>query len=358
MNTKKRTFLILTPGFAANESDTTCLPFLQTFLKGVKGNYPELHIIVLAFQYPYRRDLDLWNGIEVFSFNGRNRRKLFKLLLWKRILNKLEKLNHETNIVGLLSIWCHECAFIGKKFSNKHRLKHYCWIWGQDAKKENKFVKRIRPKGDEIVALSDFLQSEFEKNFSIKPTHVILPAIDENWFDETNFKKDIDIIGVGSLIPLKRYDIFLKVTADLKQMFPELKVVLCGKGPEEKELKNLSEKLHLTGVLHFTGELPYPEVLQYMQRSKILLHTSSYEGFSGVCQEALFAGAHVVSFCRAMNKPIDHWHIVNDMDGMKAKATELLLSSQESFNSIEINCISETVASIMKLFDYKEAITS
>ena len=49
-----------------------------------------------------------------------------------------------------------------------------------------------------------------------------------------------------------------------------------------------------------------------MQRTKIFLHTSSYEGFSGACLEALYAGAHVISFCEPMKQKIDHWHIVKD----------------------------------------------
>jgi hypothetical protein len=61
-----------------------------------------------------------------------------------------------------------------------------------------------------------------------------------------------------------------------------------------------------------------------MQRSKILLHPSSYEGLGMVCLEALYTGAHVISFCQPFKQPIPHWHIVKDEAEMTEKALQLL----------------------------------
>ena len=224
MRSEKKTLIVLTPGFAKDELDSTCLPFLQRFLKNLKEIYPELNIIVLAFQYPYRKCSYKWNGIEIISFAGRNRRKLYKLLLWSRILNKLKKINRDHSIVGLLSLWCNECAWVGKRFSKKNNLKHYCWIWGQDARRGNKYVKRIHPSENELIALSDFLQTEFEKNFLVKPAYVIPPGIDATAFVSKNLKRDIDVLGAGSLIPLKQYDQFLYVLSELKKKFPDMPI--------------------------------------------------------------------------------------------------------------------------------------
>jgi len=48
----------------------------------------------------------------------------------------------------LLSFWYGECALVGKKFADKYSIKHYCWMWGQDAKKENKYVGQLHLKED------------------------------------------------------------------------------------------------------------------------------------------------------------------------------------------------------------------
>jgi hypothetical protein len=92
-------------------------------------------------------------------------------------------------ITGLLSFWCNECAWIGKHFGDKHGIKHYCWVLGQDAKKENKYPRRLRPGPEELVALSDFLQDEFERNHAIRPLHMIPPGIDKSSFSHFLLKK-------------------------------------------------------------------------------------------------------------------------------------------------------------------------
>ena len=73
-----------------------------------------------------------------------------------------------------------------------------------------------------------------------------------------------------------------------------------------------------------TGELPYPDTLQLMQRAKVFLHPSSYEGFSGVCLEALYAAAHVISFCKPMKQDIAQWHIVQSREEMFEKTVSIL----------------------------------
>jgi glycosyltransferase involved in cell wall biosynthesis len=94
-----------------------------------------------------------------------------------------------------------------------------------------------------------------------------------------------------------------------------------------------------------------------MQRSKIFLHPSSYEGFSGVCQEALYAGAHVISFCKAMNHEIEHWHIVKDKEEMTEKAGMILRSGSAGFDPVLTYDINDSVNAVMNLFGYNEVIT-
>ncbi|HVT84724.1 MAG TPA: glycosyltransferase family 4 protein [Chitinophagaceae bacterium] len=350
MRSEEKTLIILTPGFPVDESDSTCLPFLQTFLKSLKNNYPGLDIIVITFHYPSFKGVYEWNGIQIISFNGKNRRMFFKLILWNKIWKKLQQLHKANNIIGVLSLWCNECAFIGKRFSKKNKLKHYCWLWGQDARPGNKYVKRIHPSENELIALSDFLQLEFEKNYSIRPGHVIPPGIDYSLFPEDKSDRTIDILGAGSLIPLKQYDLFLEIIFELKKTLPNIRAALCGKGPEEKALKRRCEQYGLKENVLFTGELPYREVLELMSKSKILLHPSSYEGFGCVCGEALGAGAHVISFCKVMNKKIKQWHIAKDKEEMISKAIEILNLAPPEFISIPDYPIAETSKRVMALF--------
>ena len=98
------------------------------------------------------------------------------------------------------------------------------------------------------------------------------------------------------------------------------------------------------------GELPHEQVLALMQRSKILLHTSSYEGFGCVCAEALYARANVMSFCRPMKAEIEQWHIVTDRNEMKEKALDLLLNPSTQYKSIKVYNIDEVAEKFRQLF--------
>lgn len=345
-----KTLIILSPGFAANESDSTCLPAQQSFVKSLNKIYPNLKIIILALEYPFTKSEYLWCSNSVISFAGRNRRKLFRLMMWRRIWRKLKKLNQQENIIGLLSFWCTETALIGKLFAKKFKLKHYCWVLGQDARKGNKMLKYINPKSEELIAMSDFLAAEFFSNYKIHPQYIIPNGINSELFSKNNFEKDIDISGVGSLIPLKRYDIFINMINQINESYPSIKAVLCGKGNEEKKLKLQTKKFNLQNSITLTGEIPHAEVLKIMQRTKIFLHTSSYEGFSGACLEALYAGAHVISFCEPMKRKIDHWHIVKDEKEMFDKTIELLNNHSTDFTPVLPFTMDNTAKEMMSLF--------
>jgi glycosyltransferase involved in cell wall biosynthesis len=347
----KKTFVILTPGFPGSETDTTCLPFQQNFVKALKKIHKDLNIVVLSFQYPYHKIPYNWFNVPVIPFNGRNKGGLARLLLRKKINLTLKKMHAENKIFGLLSFWYNECGFIGKKFGEKYGIKHYCWVLGQDAKKENKCPQHIPLRADELIALSDFLQNEFSKNHNVKPEFVIPPGIDERLFDDPLKEKDIDLFGAGSLISLKQYDIFLEVVSKIKKATSRIKVMLAGDGPEKEKLESLIKDLKLENNVTLTGELPHQEALKLMQRTKVFLHPSSYEGFSGACLEALYAGCHVISFSKPMKTDIINWNIATNKEKMTEKALNILKDPKAEYKIICPYPINDTANAIMKLFD-------
>jgi glycosyltransferase involved in cell wall biosynthesis len=350
--TPKNTLIILSPGFAANEEDTTRLPPQQVFVKALNRNFPSLQIIILAFQYPRFKKQYKWFGNDVISFNGADKRRFFRVLLWIRVHNVLKKLHRQNNITGLLSFWCTECALVGRRFTEKHKLKMVCWILGQDAKKNNIYIRLIKPAPHELIALSDLVAEVFFKNHGIKPAYVITNGIDVNMFSKCEQPRTIDIMGAGSLIPIKRYDIFIEVVAAIKKVFPFVSSILCGSGPEENTLKEITHQRNLEKNITYAGKKPHTQVLALMQQSKIFLHPSSYEGFGVVCLEALYAGAHVISFCKPMIKNIDHWHIVESKEEMVKKTLEILCDRQAEYEPVLVSSIDESAKAVMRIFNY------
>jgi glycosyltransferase involved in cell wall biosynthesis len=350
MKDMQPTFIVISPGFAINEEDSTCLPLQQNLIKAINKNFPSIKIIIVAFQYPLIRSEYEWYGNKVISFGSRTRGKLHTLLLWSKVWLRLKKLNKENNVKGLLSFWAGECALIGNRFGKYHNIKHRCWILGQDAKKENHHIKRMKPDPEELIALSDFIASEFYKNHGILPAHIITPGIEPSQFRHDNPERNIDVLGVGSLISLKQYEVFIRIILVLKEKFPSIHAVISGKGPEEENLKEQIKLYKLENNIALIGEIPYTEVLAIMQRTKIFLHPSTYEGFGVVCIEALYAGAHVISFSKPMNIEIEQWHIVDNETEMLARAIEILKNSHIEYRSVLFSSMDDCAKKMVKLF--------
>lgn len=357
MSSKVKTIVILTPGFPANEADSTCIPPQQIFVKALKAEYPELNIIILAFQYPFFSGEYEWHNMKVISFGGENKGRLFRLFTGPRVSRTLSQLKKEHQQIGLLSFWLGKCSSVASRFAKKHDLTHYSWILGQDAKAGNKYVSKIKPAGESLIALSDFIAEEFHKNYRIKPSHLIPVGIDTSLFGTLPAKREIDILGAGNLIPLKQYHIFLEIVHSLRIAKPDIKAVICGDGPGMKRLKEMIQQLKLQDNVCLKGVLPHAEVLLLMQQSRVFMHTSNYEGFGAVCLEALYAGAQVASFVQPMKSPLQNWHIAAG-SSTKQKQEEMirivkaLLSAPEtSAQSVLPFRIEDNVRKMMQLFD-------
>jgi glycosyltransferase involved in cell wall biosynthesis len=349
MNSRK-TLVVLSPGFPANEEDCTCLPAQQSFLKSLKEISPELQIIVISFQYPYTSRAYRWYGIDVIPLDGRNKGKFHRLGVWAEAWKQLRQIRRTEQIQGIFSFWCTETALIGKWFGKHYRIKHVCWISGQDAKKTNIFVKYIRPRAEELAVMSDFLETEFMNNHRVQPAFIVPPGIEPSLFESLPDKRDIDLLGCGSLIPLKRYDLFIQIVHALKAEFPEIRAVICGKGPEKEKLQALITDRGLNENIFLTGEQPHREVLNLMQRSKVFLHPSEYEGFGVVCIEALYAGAKVVSLVRPMKNDVENWHTVLSEGEMMSRIKNLLTEQGALPKRVTFRTMTETAKNLQQLF--------
>jgi glycosyltransferase involved in cell wall biosynthesis len=350
MSSKQKTIVILTPGFPANEADSTCLPAQQNLVRAINKNYPGIKLIVLSFQYPFTKTVYQWHGNTVIALGGRNKGKIMRLLLWQQAGQQLKKINKKNSITGLLSFWCDECAFVADRFAKKYRIAHYCWLLGQDVKKDNRYIKLIGRGKNIFIALSDFVSETLYNNYKIQTVQTIPLGIAADEFAPVTANRDIDILAAGSLIPLKQYTLFIKIIAALTIHFPNIKAMLCGGGPQLAELEAMISELRLTENIKLTGELPHKELLATMQRSKVFLHPSLYEGLGMVCLEALYAGCRVISFVQPVKTEITNWYIVQNEEAMIKKTAALLDDTNAGFHSIMPYAIEESAAAVIKLF--------
>lgn len=351
MNPKQEALVILTPGFPSSMDDSTCLPMQQDFVRTFRKLRPNSRIIVLTLQYPYHTTPYEWCGSEVVPFNGRNRGGFTRLTLRMQVTRTLKKIQSKYRISALFSFWYGECAWIGNRYAKENKLKHFCWILGQDARKENPYPRRSTLPATQLLAVSEFIQDEFEHSHGLRPRHVLHPGIAEDLHPGKEVSRDIDLLAVGSLIPLKQFEIFLEVVRSVNDVHPQVKAVLAGGGPEMKQLIARADSLGISGKLEILEEQPYPSILQLMQRAKILVHPSSYEGFSGVCLEALYSGCRVISFCQPTRSSIRNWEIAADTKDMIRRSQAILEDRAIVFAPVTDFTMSSTVSNFIALLE-------
>ncbi len=341
--------VLLTPGFAMNEDDTTCIPTLQAYVESFISIHPEIKLSIITFQYPFFYKKYTWKSVEVYSCGGKNRKLPFKLIIWNRALKFFKQINKSCKVDSIHSFWLFDCALIGNRLAKKTRLPHTITLMGQDAKPDNKYLRWIDLSKCTTVCLSENHKAIFEKTSGISTSKIIPWGVNPADFQfSLNQSREIDIIGIGSFIELKNYILFIKIIEELKHSKEDIQVLLIGGGVQHEMLQHEIIKSGLRDNIRIMGQLPRPEVLKWMGKSKILLHTSVYESQGYVFFEAMQLGLKIVSFNIGSAKAYRNWFVANNKDEMK----EALLRFLSASTDVEIEqppLINETVQEYYKL---------
>ena len=319
--------LFLTPGFPKNEKDTTCLPYFQNYLLHFIKYRPNTELTIISFQYPFLKKEYQWNGIRVIALGGSNKKYGYKILLWRRALKIIRHIHQKLAIRLIHSLWLKECALIGNYIAKQLKVGHICTAMGTEViKSQNHFLKILNPNQMTIVAVSNFQKAHLQKSFPqikikcipwgiARPPHLKLKPYN---------KRQIDILGVGSLIELKNYLNFIHIIQQLLEEKPNLVVRIIGDGVQRGLLEREIKRKKLEKTIKLIGQMDNSEVWKYMQNSKVFLHTSTFESQGYVFLEALLNGMKIVSRKVGIAEKSDYWGIGNDMVSLSSKVSQAL----------------------------------
>jgi glycosyltransferase involved in cell wall biosynthesis len=348
MNSAKH-ILFLVPGFPADENDFNCIPPLQEFLLNFKSAYSSARISVIAFQYPYHNKQYLWNSINIFPTAGKNK-VYMKPLTWLRAIKAAKNLNKENRIDVIHSLWLGECAMIGSLLAKKFNCEHICTLMGQDVKSNNRYLRWSKNTRIKMIALSQNQTNQFFQLTNRKVDDIIHWGIDDQKFPNT--EREIDLLGVGSIIPIKNYSLFIRLIAELKLIYPNLKCKLVGTGPELAALKNMANEKGVRENIEFTGLLSRQEIFKLMQKSKIFVHPSKFEGSGFVFAEALVNGMNIVSFNVGYAQEHPKWFIAKDEKEF-IQLTKNLFNKSLDYNPVNPFPLVETVERYAVIYGVK-----
>jgi glycosyltransferase involved in cell wall biosynthesis len=101
------------------------------------------------------------------------------------------------------------------------------------------------------------------------------------------------IVGVGSLIPVKRWDRLLRAAVELKRSGVDCLIQIAGDGRLRGLLEQQARELGVTDYIEFMG---YTENIPgLLANARFLVHTADSEGCPNVVMEAMACGRAVVA---------------------------------------------------------------
>jgi glycosyltransferase involved in cell wall biosynthesis len=187
-------------------------------------------------------------------------------------------------------------VLVGKKFLRKAVVvKYACSGLTSDIKQLKRFplggqqLKYLTENMDRLVTVNLEGKSEFkavgypESRILYVPNGVAVPL--EN---KKNYSRVANVLTIGRLDKQKGIDVLLKVWAMVVAKEKTLKLIILGSGPQEIELKRLSESLEVGHSVQFRGVVHNVE--ENLRDSDLFILPSRAEGLSNALLEAMSHG--------------------------------------------------------------------
>jgi len=341
--------VIITPGFPKDESDNNCIPPLQDFVK-LLSTKKEIKVSVIALQYPQRKSYYNWYKANVYSLGGNDAKFPKRFLIWRRVISLLKKINAGNHVDVIHSFWLSECTLIGNYISSRYGIKHINTVMGKEANRSNRYIRFINFNKLKLIALSESQADSIKKAAGRNADKIIPWGLDENSLPAFESReRKINILGVGSLNPIKNFSTFIDIIYKLKEFKPDINCVIIGDGPLKKKLKHQIKNLRLESNITLTGSLPREKVFEFMIQAKILLHTSTFESFGMVFIEALYYGLYIVSKPVGVAEPSDRWKVCDSDDDFITAINHILQNPQNN-ERLLTHSMEETVDSYLEIY--------
>lgn len=217
----------------------------------------------------------------------------------KKILNK----NYDVEIAfkdGFTALF----TIFGNSKAKIHWL-HYEYKKTNPNAKYDKLFKRILPKFDKIIAVSEGVEQAFNKIYHLENKTSIIPNLvntdkiikkSKEKSDVILSKSAINFVSVGRLNKSKGYDRLIEAIHHLKQkkILPDKFLLRIYGGGEEKEtLSDLIRKYKLDKYIYLMGQVDNP--YKYIKSNDMFVLSSNFESFGLVIVEAMILGVPVLA---------------------------------------------------------------
>ena len=259
---------------------------------------------------------------------------------------------------------------------NGTEKKRVCWLHSEITKlnkyeKRKKFLRENLNKCDKVVCICEDMKngvikeiSELEEKLEViyNPFDIEKIKIKSNDYseikaEEKKLLEDNYIIMVSRLDNIQKdFDAIIKAFKIVTQKRKDIKLYLLGDGPDREKIENMIKDENLQEYIKLLGVKKNP--YSWIKGSKLLVHSSRYEGFGLVLVEALILGKVVISSnCKVGPREIldnGKYGSLVEVGDYNSMAQEILELLQE--NSIKRERYLTNINESIERFDKKNII--
>ena len=163
----------------------------------------------------------------------------------------------------------------------------------------NTLESRVAPllyRRSRMITLSPSSKAEMlELGFRDDRVEVIPPGVDARFSPGGERAAQPLIVGVGRLVPVKRFDRLIRAVVDARRRAPDLQLLLVGTGPERTALDALIGDLGATEAIRFAGRVSDDELVDIYRSAWAVASSSVREGWGMTLTEAAACGTPAVA---------------------------------------------------------------
>jgi glycosyltransferase involved in cell wall biosynthesis len=209
---------------------------------------------------------------------------------------------------GLVEIWNGMPFFSplwarGARIVFLHHLHAEMWdmTLPPDLARVGRFIEaRLAPplyRGTSIVTLSESSKRELvhDMRFDADRVQVVHPGVDATFSPGTAKADRPLVLGVGRLVPVKRFQLLIDALAELRLRVPGLEAVIVGEGYEREALEALVRERGAEEWISLPGRVSDDELIDLYRRSWVVASTSAREGWGMTLTEAAACGTPAVA---------------------------------------------------------------
>ncbi len=164
-----------------------------------------------------------------------------------------------------------------------------------------KWLRRVLPEADAIVAVTSSLKERIEKFPGVQPGRVfIVPnGIDCSfWNTDPNFMPELrgpTVVTVGQLRHVKGQDVLLESWTRVLESHPDARLSIVGDGPDRADLERRAAELHIERSVRFEGQLEPKRIRSILRRARVFVLPSRSEAMPLALLEAMACGVPSVA---------------------------------------------------------------